>query len=130
MYESYDDAKTAILSSILDGIKENRKLQGTALEIIRTLYQSIDKFKLIKDGIKFGVDLALTGGMGSIANLTMKSVIKESKKALGELDEETVIKDIKEKLDYKELREDIKEFRKKFAQLIEEAKIEKLVRNC
>ena len=68
--------------------------------------------------------------MGSIANLTMKSVIKESKKALGELDEETVIKDIKEKLDYKELREDIKEFRKKFAQLIEEAKIEKLVRNC
>ena len=57
----------------------------------------------------------------------MKSVIKESKKALGELDEETVIKDIKEKLDYKELREDIKEFRKKFAQLIEEAKIEKLV---
>ena len=127
LYESYDDAKTAILSSILDGIKENRKLQGTALEIIRTLYQSIDKFKLIKDGIKFGVDLALTGGMGSIANLTMKSVIKESKKALGELDEETVIKDIKEKLDYKELREDIKEFRKKFAQLIEEAKIEKLV---
>lgn len=42
----------------------------------------------------------------------MKSVIKESKKALGELDEETVIKDLKEKLDYKELREDIKEFRK------------------
>lgn len=127
LYESYDDAKTAILSSILDGIKENRKLQGTALEIIRTLYQSIDKFKLIKGGIKFGVDLALTGGMGSIANLTMKSVIKESKKALGELDEETVIKDLKEKLDYKELREDIKEFRKKFAQLIEAAGIEKLV---
>ena len=48
----------------------------------------------------------------------MKSVIKESKKALGELDEETVIKDLKE---------NIKEFRKKFAQLIEAAGIEKLV---
>lgn len=127
LYESYDDAKTAILSSILDGIKENRTLEGTALEIIRTLYQSIDKFKLIKGGIKFGVDLALTGGIGSIANLTMKSVIKESKKVLGEVNEETVIKDIKERLDYKELREDIKEFRKKFAQLVEEAGIEKLV---
>ena len=33
---------------ILDGIKENRKLEGTALEIIRALYQSVDKFKLIK----------------------------------------------------------------------------------
>lgn len=127
LYENYDDAKTAILSSILDGIKENRTLRGMALEIIRTLYQSVDKFKLIKGGIKWGVDLALTGGIGSIANLTMKSVIKESKKVLGELDEEAVIKDIKEKLDYKELREDIKEFRKKFAQLIEEAGIEKLV---
>ncbi len=127
LYESYDDAKTAILSSILDGIKENRTLQGTALEIIRALYQSVDKFKLIKDGIKFGMDLALTGGIGSIANLTMKSVIKKSKKALGEIDEEAVIKDIKEKLDYKELREDIKEFREKFAQLVEESGIEKLV---
>lgn len=56
----------------------------------------------------------------------MKSVIKESKKALGELDEETVIKDLKEKLDYKELREDIKEFRKKFAQLIEEEELRNL----
>lgn len=37
LYESYDDAKTAILSSILDGIKENRKLQGTALEIIECM---------------------------------------------------------------------------------------------
>lgn len=127
LYESYDDAKTAILSSILDGIKENRKLEGTALEIIRALYQSVDKFKLIKGGIKFGIDLALTGGIGSIANLTMKSVIKKSKKVLGELDEEAVIKDIKEKLDYKELREDIKEFREKFAKLIEAAGIEKLV---
>lgn len=71
--------------------------------------------------------MALTGGIGSIANLTMKSVIKKSKKVLGELDEEAVIKDIKEKLDYKELREDIKEFREKFAKLIEAAGIEKLV---
>ena len=83
--------------------------------------------KYIVVGIKFGIDLALTGGIGSIANLTMKSVIKKSKKVLGELDEEAVIKDIKEKLDYKELREDIKEFREKFAKLIEEAGIEKLV---
>lgn len=127
LYESYDDAKTAILSSILDGVKESRTLQGTALEIIQALYQSIDKFKLIKGGIKLGVDLALTGGIGSIANLTLKSVIKKSKKVLGEIDEETVIKDIKEKLDYKELREDIKEFREKFAQLIDEAGIGKLV---
>ena len=30
LYESYDDAKTAILASILDGIKECRELSGAA----------------------------------------------------------------------------------------------------
>ena len=34
LYESYDDAKTAIIASILDGIKENRKLSDTALLIL------------------------------------------------------------------------------------------------
>lgn len=48
LYESYDDAKTAIIASILDGIKENRKLSDTALLILKGLYDSVDKFKAIK----------------------------------------------------------------------------------
>lgn len=127
LYESYDDAKTAIIASILDGIKENRKLSDTALLILKGLYDSVDKFKAIKGGIKFGIDMAVTGGLGAITNLTIKEVVKKVQKVDEEVDEESVFQAIKDKLDYKEVREDIRDFRKKFAELITQAGIKKLV---
>ena len=127
LYESYDDAKTAILASILDGIKENRELPETAMLILKSLYDSVDKFKAIKGGIKFGIDMALSGGLGAITNLTIKEVTKKAKKVVSGVDEESMIQAIKDKLDYKEVREDIREFREKFAKLIKEAGIKKLV---
>lgn len=127
LYESYDDAKTAILASILDGIKECRELSGAAKITLKALYDSIDKFKVIKGGIKFGIDMAVTGGLGAITNLAIKEITKKAKKVAEDVDEETMLQAIKDKLDYKEVREDIREFREKFAELIEEAGIKKLV---
>lgn len=127
LYESYDDAKTAILASILDGIKEGRDLSGAAKITLKALYDSIDKFKVIKGGIKFGIDMAVTGGLGAITNLTIKEITKKAKKVVNNVDEESTIQAIKDKLDYKEVREDIREFREKFAELIKEAGIKKLV---
>ena len=127
LYESYDDAKTAILASILDGIKENRELPHTASIILKALYDSVDKFKVIKGGIKFGIDMAVTGGLGAITNLTIKEVTKKAKKVVEGVDEESTIQAIKDQLAYKEVREDIREFREKFATLIKEAGIKKLV---
>ena len=127
LYESYDDAKTAILASILDGIKEGRNLCGTAKVTLKALYDSIDKFKVKKSGIKFGIDMAVTGGFSAITNLTIKEITKKAKTVAEDVDEETVIQTIKDKLDYREIREDIREFREKFAELIKEAGIKKLV---
>lgn len=127
LYESYDDAKTAILASILDGIKEGRNLSGKAKVILKALYDSVDKFKVLKGGIKFGIDMAVVGGLGAIANLAVKEVTKKAKKVVECVDEESTIQAIKDKLDYKEVREDIRKFREKFAELIKEAGIKKLV---
>ena len=127
LYESYDDAKTAILASILDGIKEGRELSGTAKITLKALYDSIDKFKVIKGGIKFGIDMAVAGGLSAITNLAIKEITKKAKKIAEDVDEENMLQAIKDKLDYKEVREDIREFREKFAELIKEAGIKKLV---
>ncbi len=127
LYESYDDAKTAILASILDGIKGGRELPETAIMILKALYDSVDKFKIIKGGIKFGIDMAVAGGLGAITNLTIKEVAKKAKQVADGVNEESTMQAIKDKLDYKEVREDIREFREKFAQLIKEAGIKKLV---
>lgn len=105
----------------------NTFLSGAAKITLKALYDSIDKFKVIKGGIKFGIDMAVTGGLGAITNLAIKEITKKAKKVAEDVDEETMLQAIKDKLDYKEVREDIREFREKFAELIEEAGIKKLV---
>jgi len=127
LFEGYDDAKSAIMGSILDAIAENRKLTDTAKKTIEGLYRSIDKFKLLRNGLKYGADFLLTGGIGSLADITLKSVLqKVSDKAEGfEVDDiKTAITD---ELNNKELRDDIKKFQKKFADLLDASKISRLV---
>ena len=48
LFESYDDAKSAILGSILDEISKQKGLSQKAKNVLKALYKSVDKFKLIK----------------------------------------------------------------------------------
>lgn len=127
LYEGYDDAKTAMLGAILDGIKSEGKMVGKAKLVLGTLYESVDKFKLVKNGLKFGLDMILTGGVGSITDIAIRGVAEKVAKKATDIDYEDIVSDIKNALDYKELREDIREFREKFAELLVEVKIKKLV---
>ncbi len=109
LFENYEDAKTAILGSILDEISGNKKLTKKAMELMKGLYKSIDKFKLARSVIGIGTgNVAL--GVLSLLNIDNDSVCK-----------------IKEELDSKELRADIKKFQNEFADLITESKISRLV---
>jgi len=56
LFEGYEDAKTALMGSILDKIQENRKLSKKAAICISGLYKSIDKMKLLKNGVKYGAE--------------------------------------------------------------------------
>lgn len=127
LFEGYEDAKTAILGSILDGIAENRSLSDKAKLVLEGLYNSVDKFKLIKNGLKFGADILLTGGIGTIADFTIKNIVKDASKKIPDLDIEKVTEEVKDKLNNKELRDDIKKFREEFAELLVKARIKKLV---
>jgi predicted KAP-like P-loop ATPase len=127
LFEGYEDAKTAILGSILDGIAENRNLSDKAKLVLEGLYNSVDKFKLIKNGLKFGADIFLTGGIGTIADLTIRNIVKVASKKIPDIDIEKVSEEVKDKLNNKELRDDIKKFREEFADLLIKARIKKLV---
>ena len=48
LFESYEDAKTSLLGSILDKICEEKTRVEKATEIVEALYKSIDKLKLFK----------------------------------------------------------------------------------
>lgn len=126
LFENYEDAKTAILGEILDAIKEATTLTQKAKTILITLYKSIDKFKLVKNSLKFGADLLLTGGIGTVVNLAVNKSLEILSNNTTE-EKKDVKQAIKNELDYKELREDIREFQNKFEELLEESKISRLV---
>ncbi|WP_144495524.1 KAP family P-loop NTPase fold protein [Bacillus thuringiensis] len=131
LFEGYEDAKTALMGSILDAIQENRTLTKKAKNCLSGLYKSIDKFKLLKSGIKYGGDFLLTGGIGSIASMTVQKVYEVAKEKLpdgiDQLKEGGILDSIRDELDNKEIRADIKKFQENFAELLAETKIRRLI---
>ncbi|MCU5174632.1 KAP family P-loop NTPase fold protein [Bacillus paranthracis] len=131
LFEGYEDAKTALMGSILDAIQENRTLTNKAKKCLNGLYKSIDKLKLLKSGIKYGGDFLLTGGIGSIASMTVQKVYEVAKGKLPEgidqLEEGGILDSIRDELDNKEIRADIKKFQENFAELLAETEIRRLI---
>lgn len=127
LFEGYEDAKTAILGSILDEIKEKRKPVDKALICLKGLYKSVDKLKLIKYGVKYGAAFLGTGGLGVLASMSFDSLadsisgIEDS----GQIEKSKTA--ISDELNNAKLREDIREFQDEFVSLLEKTKITRLV---
>lgn len=127
LFENYEDAKTAILGTILDEISKEESLSQKAKDIIKGLYKSIDKFKLVKGALKYGTDFFLTGGMGSLFSVTAGQFLKKFQENVDKSELEDIRSNISDEFNNKELREDIRKFQKEFAILLEESKINRLV---
>ena len=123
LFESYEDAKASLLGSILDKICEEKKLTEKAADIVQGLYKSIDKLKLFKKSFLFGMDIATTGGLFSALSILLTDSAKEDHtKMIDKIKE-----NIKDEMNENNIRNDIKEFRKQFDDLLEETKIDKLI---
>lgn len=127
LFENYEDAKTAILGTILDEISKEESLSEKAKDIIKGLYKSVDKFKIVKGTLKYGTDLLLTGGIGSLFNITAGAISKKVQENVEDFELKKIYSNIFDELNNKELREDIRKFQKEFATLLEESKISRLV---
>ncbi len=127
LFEDYDDAKNALLGSILDKIKEKRKLSPKAKSILSNLFKNLDYLDLASKGIKHGADFFLTGGMGTIADLTLKSIATKSKSIGRSVDEKEFKKILEGAFNKEEVRKNLREFHEDFEKLLKESKIKKLV---
>lgn len=123
LFESYEDAKSSLLGSILDKICEKKKPMDKAKDIVDGLYKSIDKLKLFKKSFLFGMDIASTGGFLSALAILIEQIAKtDSTDKM-----KTVKENIQKELNENNIRDDIKRFRKEFDELLKETKIEKLI---
>lgn len=82
LFEGYEDAKTALMTSILDVIQAKQTLTEKAKKSIGVLYKSIDKFKMAKKGLRYSTDFFLTGGIGTFLELSTKGVIDQVKETI------------------------------------------------
>jgi predicted KAP-like P-loop ATPase len=127
LFEDYEDAKIALLGSILDTIEKNRTLGKNAKICLASLYKSINKMKLVKKAIQYGSGFLLGGGDGALADVAFSTILQSAVNSSDEIIDEGWIDKIKAELSNKELREDINAFRLEFNQLLNETNIERLV---
>ncbi len=130
LFEGYEDAKTAILGSVLDSIKEHRKLSQKAKLCFDGLMASVDKFKIAMKGIKYGASFIMSGVDPTLSTLTMENIIAKGLGSIGDVSEDQIDKirqGIADELDNTRLRENIREFQKEFEHLLKMTKISRLV---
>ena len=90
LFEGYEDAKTALLGTILDEIEKKKRLPVKAKEHIKNLFKSLDYFKLASKGIKHGMDFLLTGGIGTIAGLSVEAITNAIKTKSHDITEDEI----------------------------------------
>lgn len=127
LFEGYEDAKTALIGTILDTIQEKTKMSKKAKKTLSALYQSVDKLKFAQKGMKIGADFLLTGGVGSIASLGVKQLLQDDILKEAGIDIKEIQKKIEEELSNTSIRKDVYQFREKFHDLINETKIKHLI---
>lgn len=127
LFEGYEDAKTALLGTILDEIEKKKRLPVKAKEHIKNLFKSLDYFKLASKGIKYGMDFLLTGGIGTIAGLSVEAITNAIKTKSHDITEDEIKDALEFTLKKENIRESLKTFQTEFLKLLSAAKIEHLV---
>ena len=133
LFEGYEDAKTALLSTIIKQTISERTFVGDAKAIAKKLLKSIDWLKVAKTATKHGLAFLATGGVGNIVFGINDLVNLDAEKAKkmadsfsdGRYDEINMLQNVKKGSD--KIDVELKEFHKNFGELLEETKVDKLI---
>ncbi len=126
LFEGYEDAKIALIGSILDEIGKRKNLTEKAKGVLKNLYDNTDFIKLTGKLAKYGLDYFLTGGLLTLKDIsidTVKNVLLTNGTTVDEKDIDGVFKAFKSK----EVRKSVKSFHDDFASLLKQTRIKRLV---
>jgi len=133
LFEDYENAKTALMGSILEELLNHRKVVPKAKDKIKKLLKRVNGLKLVTGVGKIALGLS-TGIAPVVASggwdfLSLFSLIKGNSKDVkfAELKGALEEKNKKEEEEEADRRRQIREFRKDFAELLHESDVKKLV---
>lgn len=127
VFEGYDDAKSAIMESLLRTLMDNQPAFKGLEGEIKSLIGRINFMKLGATAIKHGMPLVMNAINPATVTLTMAQYFSKTKR-------KEILNDIKQAWSEKEVEEDkdttvenIRLFRKEFGDLINKSKIDNLI---
>jgi hypothetical protein len=128
LFEGYDEAKAALLSSILTSLRDHRRFGQKLKEEIGKLIKSVDYMrgaKTVFGGAVTAGLAGLTGGAGLVFPAILLSTLKGAGEAAPEAMKKALEKERASNPD--EALTDIREFRDKFAAMLAKSDIKTLV---
>ncbi len=125
LFEGNDDAKSALMGSILDALEEHLPDTTKAKKLLQKLLKRVDWLRLMGMAGKQVLSFTLTGlpHIGGLADAA--TYVKEKIKGVSAEDAKKLVKESPEPAD--NIRRTVREFRQDFAELLKESKIETLV---
>jgi hypothetical protein len=129
LFEGYDDAKAALMETILDEISRRAKLTVKAKRLILSLLGRVKWLRVLGTGLKIGAGFVAAGpaGLAAVSGMEIKELVEKAAEAAEVLDDQKVEDYFKKEDQAKSLRRGIREFRKEFGELLKETKIKTLV---
>ena len=127
LFEGYEDTKTSLCGAILDALADEKRFSKEVTDYAKELIKKIDINKILGKGVKYGLDLFLSGGIGILTDLSLSGLLSTIKSNAGEVQ----AKDIEEILSMlkknDKTRTEIKKFRNEFKDLLKKSKVENVV---
>lgn len=129
LFEGYDDAKAALMETILDEISKRTKLTIKAKKLILSLLGRVKWLRVVGSGLKMGAAFAAGGpaGLALMSGMEIKDIVEKAKESFEDLEDQKVEDYFKEAEQSQTLRRGIRQFRKEFGELLKETKIETLI---
>lgn len=129
LFEGYEDAKTALMGSILDAVTSNRKLEEKAVGIASRLLKRVNWMRVAGAGLKYAFAFAAGGpaGVGITAGADAVTMAKEAAAKLGkDYSPEEAARFLKDDPGQNVIR-GVRDFRDDFAELLKATDIKRLV---
>lgn len=127
LFEGYEDAKTALCGTIIEEMSKKEKLSTEVKNKLKELLEKIDVQKLLGKGIRYGLDFFLTGGIGTISEITIKEILAALKYKSGSIESKDIEEVLKKYKTDDKTRQEIKNFQKEFTCVLKDSKIDHLV---
>lgn len=129
LFEGYDDAKTALASSIIEQTISKRTLTEKAKKVASKLFKQIDWLRTGKYVAAHGIAYLTTGGIGNalIEAHRLATKPKEGETSDGNIDYETLVTSLSSTSEQDSVQLGAKDFHANFSALLKETDVKKLV---